>query len=57
LRTEKEIREHLKELEEIYAKASSTPADGKKPAHMVALARTVKDKIDILNWVLGEDKT
>jgi hypothetical protein len=57
LRDEQEIREYLKELEEVYAKASSAPADGKKPAHMVALARTVKDKIDILNWVLGEDKT
>jgi hypothetical protein len=57
LRDEQEIREYLKELEEIYAKASSTPADGKKPAHMVVLARTVKDKTDILNWVLGEDKT
>jgi hypothetical protein len=57
LRTEQEIRTHLKELEEVYAKAASTPDDGKKPAHMIVLARVVKDKIDILKWVLGEDKT
>jgi hypothetical protein len=56
MRTKQEIQAYLKELEEVYAKAASAPDSGKKPAHMIVLARVIKDKIDILRWVLGGDK-
>jgi len=55
VRTEQEIKVYLKELQEIYEKASS-PSDAghKKPAHLVALASILRAKIDLLKWVLGE---
>jgi hypothetical protein len=56
VRTEQEIRAYLKELQGVYDKAASPAEAGRKPAHMVALARVIRDKIDVLNWVMGEEK-
>jgi hypothetical protein len=54
VKTEQEIREYLKELQEVYEKAASPSDVGRKPAHLVALSRVIRDKIDLLKWVLGE---
>ncbi|MGA3094467.1 MAG: hypothetical protein ABSD79_03685 [Dehalococcoidales bacterium] len=53
VRTEQEIREYLKELQEVYEKAASPSDAGRKPAHLVALASIIRAKIDLLKWVLG----
>jgi hypothetical protein len=53
VRTEQEIREYLKELQEVYKKAASQSGAGRKPAHLVALASIIRAKIDLLKWVLG----
>jgi hypothetical protein len=58
VRTEREIREYLKELQETYEKAAGQSDSVRKPAHLVALASIIRAKIDLLKWVLGvENKT
>lgn len=54
VRTEREIREYLKELQAVYKKAASPSEAGRKPAHLVALASIIRAKIDLLKWVLGD---
>jgi len=55
VRTEQEIRDYLKELQATYDKASVPAEERRKPVHLVAVARAIHDKIDVLNWVLGEE--
>ncbi len=56
MKTEQEIREHLAKLQALYDQAAS-PTDGeRKPAHLVVLSRSIRDKMDVLNWVLDEAK-
>ena len=54
MRTEQEIRAYLKELQAAYAQAELPTARERKPLHTIALGRMIKDKIDLLQWVLGE---
>lgn len=54
VRTEQEIRAYLKELQAAYEKAASPPDTGHKPAHLIAVSSAIRDKIDVLKWVLGE---
>ena len=54
MRTEQEIRKYLAELQAAYAQAERPTARERKPLHTIALGRMIKDKIDLLLWVLGD---
>jgi hypothetical protein len=54
MRSEQEIKQRLAELSATYAQTERIITRGRKPTHAIALGRMIRDKIDLLQWVLGE---